>query len=155
MRVPYRVVFFGICLLILLASALGDDGEPTGALDRRLLSIAGDNAINCGTVTVHESPKKANQCVRKAFSAKKAFYVRYHLPSRDSFSAVGLAGNGSPDVYLVEFDTARFTPGAIKGGGQLLDDGHSIVTPCPKPVRLRTPSSLGRGLTCLSPNGRN
>jgi hypothetical protein len=155
MRVPYRVVFLGICLLTLLAAALGDDGEPTGVLDRRLRSIAGNSANNCGTVTVHQSPKKANQCVRRAFAAKKAFYVSYHLPSRDSFSAVGLAENGSSNLYLVEFDTIRFTPSAIKDDRQLLDDGHSIVTPCPKPVKLRTPNSLGRGLTCLSPNGKD
>lgn len=153
-RASYQVVFVGVCILTSLTSALGGDGDPRAPLDRRLQSIAGDNARNCGTVTLEGSAKKANQCVRRAYSAKKAFYVRYDLASSDSVSGAGLAGNGI-DVYLVVFDTARFTPGMTRGSEQLLDEGQSIVTPCPKPIRFRTPFSFGRGLTCLSPNQKN
>ena len=153
-RASYHVGLVGVCILTSLTSALGGDGDPRAPLDRRLQSVAGDSARNCGTVTLEESAKKANQCVRRAFSAKKAFYVRYDLASSDSVSGAGLAGNGI-DVYLVEFDTVRFTPGMTRGSEQLLDEGHSLVTPCPKPIRFRTPFALGRGLTCLPPNRKN
>jgi hypothetical protein len=130
-RASYQVVFVGVCILTSLTSALGGDGDPRAPLDRRLQSLAGDSARNCGAVTLEESAKKANQCVRRTFSAKKAFYVRYDLASSDSVSGAGLAGNGI-DVYLVVFDTARFTPGMTRGSEQLLDEAHSIVTPCPQ-----------------------
>jgi hypothetical protein len=141
------VVFLELATLLSFA---GDD--PLKALDHRLYLIAGEGASNCGIVPVKQSPRDANRCVRKALSAKKAFYVRYDLPSMDSSVGAGLAGNTDGDVFLVEFDTLGFTPGMQKSNEKLLDDGHSIVEECPKPIRLREPGFLGRGLTCLRPS---
>lgn len=85
-------------------------------------------------------------------SSGRAFYVRYDLPSTDSYAGAGLAANSEGDVFVVEFDTAGFLPRAQKADEQLLDEGHSIVKMCLKPIRFRVPFSLGKGLTCLQPS---
>jgi hypothetical protein len=70
----------------------------------------------------------------------------------DSDAENGLAGNGNGDVYGVFFDSLGFTPGGLLNDAeQLLDNHHSVVNACPKPIHFRRvtlPNSSG--LTCLS-----
>ena len=54
-RASYQVVFVGVCILTSLTSALGGGRDLRAPLDRRLQSVAGVSARNCGTVTLEES----------------------------------------------------------------------------------------------------
>lgn len=144
-----RAPILAIFLMGVMPLSLAAQDDPLVVLVQRLQTTAGSSARDCGRVTRQDNSKEADRCVRKAVSSGKAFYVRYDLPSTDSYAGAGLAGNSDGDVFVVEFDTTGFMPRAQKADEQLLDDGHSIVKRCPKPVRFRVPFSPGKGLTCL------
>jgi len=144
-----RALILAICLLGVIPLSLAAQNDPLVLLVQRLQTTAGSSARDCGRVAQQDNSKEADRCVRKAVSSGKAFYVRYDLPSTDSYAGAGLAGNRDGDVFVVVFDTTGFTPGVQKADEQLVDDGHSIVERCPKPIRFRVPFSPGKGLTCL------
>jgi hypothetical protein len=74
-------------------------------MDRKLESIAGGSAINCGTVPFGGDFSKANDCVQKSLSQKKSFLVRYDYSSgtdrKKPWVFIGLAGLEDGAVYLV------------------------------------------------------
>ena len=52
----------------------------------------------------------------------------------DSFLSDGFAGDGSGNVYKVDFDSLGW---GQSPGIEILDNGHDAVQICRKPVRIR------------------
>jgi hypothetical protein len=115
-------------------------------MDQRLRTLAWTNAVACGHVRVKGNPANATKCVMQAFRHRQPFIVRYDLAGIDSDIAGGLAGDGSGNVYGVEFDGIGMTV-ELKDGETMPDGSHTIVMPCPKPVKIRA-NKRGRA-TCF------
>jgi hypothetical protein len=123
--------------------------------ESRLQSIAGNDAENCGHVHFGTDSKKADRCVRKSFAKKRGFYVRYDQRGRDSVVEHGLAGNRNGEVYFLFFDSLGYGLDTPKSDEQFLDDNHSVVKACPKPIHFRRDKTANSsGLTCLSRDSR-
>lgn len=71
--------------------------------------LAGSGAINCGRVRVGTSPELASNCVLKALSEKKPFFVRYERPSWGGESAIGFTGTADGRVTEVDWDKGELT----------------------------------------------
>src|SRR5437868_648053 len=139
-----------ICLL-LFTSTLGIcQYVSRDVLEKRLRLTTGGNPIDCGNVQIRQDPSSATQCAKKMFSGKKPFIVRYWLQGIDSSVGIGLAGTDSGRVFAVQFDSLGWDSHGLTKHQQLLDAHHSIVEPCPTPIRLKETSS-GR-LTCFPPD---
>jgi hypothetical protein len=67
---------------------------------------------------------------------KKPFFASYYWPSIGHFGYEGLAGD-----YTGTVDGAFYSSGdALRTGragknGQVLDGGHTMVVPCPRPTK--------------------
>lgn len=119
-------------------------------MDQRLRKLAGSSAISCGHVKVNTSSKNATTCVQRAFGEGKAFYVRYDVVGIDAELAGGLASNGARRVYAVTFDSMGMSTEGLTDEETMPDGSHTVVTPCPKPVKIRK-DSQGRA-TCFKKN---
>ncbi len=120
-------------------------------MNRRLLAIAGNNALNCGEVLVdgNRDPGPMLTCARKAIAKKRPFYVRSDSWGIDSFLSEGFAGNGDGDVYYVEFDSSGWDPRRTEdsAGSKRSDLGEK----CPKPIHIRQIPWVNKeyvGFTC-------
>jgi autotransporter translocation and assembly factor TamB len=119
-------------------------------MDQRLQKLAGPTAIACGHVKVNTSSKNATACVQRAFTQNKPFYVRYDVVGIDAEIAGGLASSGSHSVYAVTFDSMGMSTEGLTDEETMPDGSHTVVTPCPKPVKIRK-DSQGR-VTCFKRN---
>lgn len=113
--------------------------EPadSGVMDQRLAILAGKDAINCGSVPVKGTAERANRCARDSFKRHKAFYVRYQFQGIDAEILDGLAFDGSAAAYGVVFDSMGFSSDGLEKGAWMPDGSHTVVLPCPKPLKLR------------------
>jgi hypothetical protein len=107
---------------------------PDG-MDVRLRSTAGANAENCGTVEIRGDATAANDCVQKALSESRPFYVRYRVRGTDSILSTGLAGSVDGTVYEMHSDAMCWNC-----------NPRITTEECPTPVKLR-PAWSG-ALTC-------
>jgi len=123
----------------------------TPAIDRRLRAIAGQGAINCGRVQVGGTAAKANDCAKKAFSDKKAFYVQYDVHELDEDISTGIGSDGQGNVFVAGFDDAGVSASRLGDQAEVLDEGRTVIVPCPTPIRFQP--SVSNGLTCLVRHG--
>jgi hypothetical protein len=123
------------------------------AMDRRLRTITGEGATNCGHVEGDTKSGAADKCVRNTFTRGKPFMVRYEVYQADEDISVGVASDGQGGVYAVAFDDAGVSTRGLGDKVELFDDRHTVVVPCPKPVVFR--QSVAKGLTCLSQSGNS
>jgi hypothetical protein len=76
--------------------------------------------------------------------------LEYSGPINRPFrSAYGLAGDAAGNVFSVVYDGRGFPPVALNRHMRLMDDNHTRVTECIKPVKLEA-TERGR-LTCVTP----
>lgn len=143
-------LLIGIAPLV-TSMAFSQVSDYTAEMDRRLRVIAGNNAFNCGAVLGdgERNPEPVLKCARRAIGNKLPFFVRSDSWGINSFLSDGLAGNGSGDVYYVEFDSQGWAlrPGDPKEAANAAMLGEL----CPKPVRIRRipwPDKQYVGLTC-------
>lgn len=140
-----------LIVLELCVASVSQVSAYTVEMDRRLRTIAGDNALNCGAVALDgdRNPEPVLKCARKAIGKKLAFYVRSDSWGIDSFLSDGFAGNGNGDVYYVEFDSLGWAP---HGAGTEIPAGKvNYGEECPRPVRIRKipwPDKNYVGFTC-------
>ena len=106
-------------------------------LDRNLRKRAGSGALNCGTVSIHGDPRAANSCALAAIESGRSFYVRYDLQGLDSRIALGITARTTTEAYLLEYDSWGWSNEGLKPSETLIEGNHILLTPCPKPVRLR------------------
>lgn len=99
MRFLLASLFALVCV-----SAQGQGGVWV-ELEDTLRGLAGSNAIDCGSVGIHENPTKASACALDAFRQRKPFYVVYRMQGIDSAVGRAVAGNAAGEVYVAEFDS--------------------------------------------------
>jgi hypothetical protein len=146
------MLFLRCQLAALLFIAFAVDAHSADILQRRLLLLAGDAPIDCGSVQVNQDGTSASECAKTALSSKQAFVVRYYLQGIDSIVAVGLAGTKSGKIFAVEYDSMGWTSEGLSKRARLQDGTHNVVEQCPAPVRLKeTPSHR---LTCFPPDAK-
>jgi hypothetical protein len=126
---------------------------------RTLASHGGSTPIDCGAPNTAESPAK---CALKAFADKKPFFVRWYLPSDDSFRYAGIALDSSGAAWSAIYvgGNPLWVSVKLPDQGQdqaqdqhqnFFDDGHTLVLPCPSPVVL---TEDARGvIDCYKPVG--
>ena len=136
---------------IIFDSSYCSDFTYASALDRRLHTIAGTGATNCGDVEAETNSSAVDKCVRNAVTTKKAFIARFDVHDSDHDIAVGLASAGQGDVYGLAFDDAGVSALGLGDNAELFDDRHTVVVPCPKPIQFR--QSVFKGLTCVNQKG--
>ena len=121
---------------------LPSDWMSTPILRARLLTLAGNSAVNCGRapqpsrLTGFPTPADVTDCALKQLASKRSFYARYDLGGFDSQQTIGFAFNGEK-LYIV---TWQLTTWSDK---QMVD-----VEECPHPIQLMKTRS-GR-LNCFS-----
>ncbi|MGB6477369.1 MAG: hypothetical protein WBF04_25225 [Candidatus Sulfotelmatobacter sp.] len=129
--------------------ALTQVSDYTAEMDRRLRTIAGSSALNCGTVAIggDRNPEPMLKCARRAIGKKRAFYARTDSWGIDSFLSEGFAGSGDGSVYYVEFDSLGWDPHRTEAGNKKPNLGEK----CPNPVHVRRIPWIDNdyvGLTC-------
>jgi hypothetical protein len=118
--------------------------------DRLKALAAGDasQAIDCNGPG--GKTDEAAECAMKAFVARKAFYVRYYRQEFDSFGFRGYAGNEGGNVYEIDYDSRHLiVMDSMPKETQLLDDNHTLVMPCHKPITLE--QDADGSLICQAP----
>jgi hypothetical protein len=119
-------------------------------ITERLKTLAAGNGgevIDCGKLATSGKTDGMSGCAKQAFKDGKPFYFRYYWRGVDSFGYSGLAGDANGNVFEVVYDSAGWPKLGAPNDLQLLDDGHTVVEPCPKPIVL-----LGDGrLSCARP----
>ncbi len=114
-------------------------------MERKLKSISGSSAVECGRVTVDETPQKASLCVMDASNSRKPFRVRYDIRGIDTPLAGGLAQGKDGKIYAVSFMGSSYGDGRTS----LFSQQTSVIA-CPTQATLRLTTS-GR-VTCFPPS---
>jgi hypothetical protein len=127
------------------------DFTNAAAMDRRLRTISGEGATNCGDVEANTSSSAVDKCVKNAFATKKTFMARYEGHEAREDVSIGVASDGQGEVYAIAFDDAGVSTRGLGDKAELFDDRHTVVVPCPKPIQFR--QSLSKGLTCFNQKG--
>jgi len=92
-------------------------------------------------------------CARRSLAGGRAFYGIYYKQGDESFEFEGIAANEAGEAYEVHYGSAWVGErDNLPKGSTLLDNGHTLVIPCPKPVTLYGNDEVygyfGGGLTC-------
>jgi hypothetical protein len=125
-------------------------GDPSlKKITERLEALAmkgSSKAIDCNAAGAVRKAEDCSACARRSFADGKAFYFSYYEQGRDSFEFKGIAANEAGDAYEVEYESAWVGEREnLAKTWQLLDDNHTLIMPCPKPVTLYRE---GDWLTC-------
>ena len=121
--------------------------EEVPVLSNRLKKLAGEAAMDCGSVGLRQAPGAASACVLKTRAEGKPFYVSYTVQGIDSLVAVGFAGDAAGNVFELEYDSAGTSAEGLPKNLQLSDGNHITTEQCSKPINLRKAAS-GR-VTCF------
>jgi hypothetical protein len=115
---------------------------------RLLSSEHGGQATDCAaTFTKFGS---VDDCARKQFQNGKPFFLGYHGPQNARFVfAYGLAADAARNVFAIVYQERSFPPVALNRHMRLMDDNHTRVTECTKPVRLEATEQ--GWLICVTP----
>lgn len=103
--------------------------DPVGMV-RKMHSIAGENALDCGHLAPEADPKKSLSCARQAIKRRQAFVVRYDDDGIEGPVFTGFAGDGAGNVYWLHVDT--YTCEDPRRNSERCP----YVLKCPRPVRL-------------------
>lgn len=115
----------------------------------RLKTIGGSQAIDCGATSSAKPADSVAACGQNVFHNHKAFFLAYEIP----LGFYGLAGDASGNVFALGYKGGLAFPAiAPNRHTQLMDDNHTRVTECIKPVILE---KIERGLlACVTPVNR-
>jgi hypothetical protein len=116
----------------------------------RLKTIGGGHATDCGTTSSAKPEDSVAACGLKAFQDHKPFFLGYYTRYGAVLGfAYGLAGDASGNVFVVSYQARAFPAVAPTRHTQVMDDNHTRVTGCIKPVTLdNTRQGL---LACITP----
>lgn len=117
---------------------------------KSLSSRGGVTAIDCGATSIKPPDDSVSACGQKAFQDHKPFFAGYY--SRDGevvSSAYGLAQDAADNVFAVTYENRGYVAVVPNSHTQVLDDNHTRVTDCIKPVTLEETSQ--GVLACITP----
>jgi hypothetical protein len=121
---------FALCGLFLLSRsspALSQKTDDPVGMVRKMHSIAGRNALDCGHLLPEADPKASLKCARQAIKRKQAFVVRYDDDGIEGSLFTGFAGDGAGNVYWLHVDDYT------------CQDPHRFPEQCPYVVRCPSP----------------
>jgi hypothetical protein len=123
----------------LLVPWVASERDPSRRIiDERLRALASSGSkqpIRCQTAETSTSDGADSECALRAFASRQPFYIRFYWQDFDSFGYRGLAGDENQNLYEVDYDSAGWmNQRPIEG--QLLDNNHTFVVPCRRPVSL-------------------
>ncbi len=158
MRYPVCLFTCALSLSVAFAQVPQSKSSASNTSDRifseRLKTIAGVQAIDCGTTSSLKPEDSVAACGQKAFHDHKAFFLAYETRYGESLNfAYGLAGDTSGNVFAASYKGGLPFPAvAPDRHTQLFDDNHTWVAECTKPVTL---DKTTRGLlACITPVNR-
>jgi hypothetical protein len=122
-----------------------EDYAAPGMINR-LATLAGSDAENCGRVTRNQKPRSASDCARRAFAARKPFFVSYDQNALDRGFTVGFAGDKSGGLYFVQYMYEGWPPQPPSENVCASDDNRIRFGPCPKPILFERNNGE---LTCI------
>ncbi len=102
-------------------------------LHRKVRQVVGVPEVDCGKLSLRQSPDKLNACVTAAWKAKRSFLARWEMPSIDATVENGLAGSGDGHLYQFQYLEGRYVP----------DYRRMNIRECMSPVVLRPDFDLG------------
>jgi hypothetical protein len=116
----------------------------------RLKAIGGAQGVDCGTTSSSKPDDSVAACGLKASQEGKPFFLGYYTRDGEVVDfAYGLAGDSSGSIFAVRYEPQAFPSVAPNRHTQLLDDNHTRVIECIKPVTL---DKTNRGLlACITP----
>lgn len=115
-----RGVIRSLLLLVAASGAHGADSAPD-LLTRKLGSLAGANARDCGAIPLSADRVAAIACARTASASGKAYRIAIQLRGSDSYTWQGAARDERGRQWVVFYDAdASAGPAASPGLGQLL-----------------------------------
>lgn len=142
--------FFSVAFLPSPYPQSATSQPPDRVFSDRLRAIAGEKATDCGTTSSSKPDDAVAACGLKAFQDNNAFFLGYYDEILDF--TYGLAGDSDSNIFAVNYESRRFPSVAPNRHTQLMDDDHSRITECTKPVKLdRTNRGL---LACITPVNR-
>lgn len=148
----HGTIYFDDAEFLILTSP--SERDPQISLLRQLATRGNNQVIDCNRIPNNGLNSEVSKCGLKAFTAQQPFYVRYFQAGFDSSLWHALAGDADGNVTEVNYDSMGWANSRMPKEFQLLDDGHIIVMPCPKPATLLesdggTPE--GFELSCFRP----
>ena len=124
---------------------------PFDVFNERLRLLSSEHvgqATDCATAFAKFG--SVEDCARKQFEGGKPFFLGYHGPQNAGFVfAYGLAADAAHNVFAIAYQERGFPPVALNRHMRLMDDNHTRVTDCIKPVRLEATEQ--GWLTCVTP----
>lgn len=140
-----RSILRSLCLLALgtlAACQLGVPDQSDEPFRAKQMRRSGAGAEDCGDVQPSGlQSRSTNDCVVRAFQARRPFHARFWKQGIDSQIADGIAADASGAVYIYWFDSA---PCGGPGCEPRLDERR-----CQKPYIREAPD--GRRLACADP----
>jgi hypothetical protein len=131
--------------------ALASDA-PDRVFTDRLKTISaqkGGHAIDCGITTANHPENSVAVCGQTAFEQHTPFFLGYETLFRDLAFAYGMAGDAKGGVFVMSYQGRGYPPVPLNRHMQLMDDNHTRVMECFKPVTLEI---TARGLlACTTP----
>lgn len=117
-------------------------------MENQLQALAGKDAVNCGRVTLAETPHSASECALKTFAEKRPFYVSYDQRYAPGYTG-GYAGDATGKLYFFEYSKAGWRGRPLHRGMQISDDYRMVFGPCPQPSKLI--KDISGELACVGP----
>jgi len=114
---------FLLCFVVLSSCGEGVSGIEFNDFLNRVISTAGDGAVDCGQVEVGSSQLEANMCVVDSFTNKSPFRAIYLVQGIDSSVATAIAAGEDNKVYYLYFDSDP-------SGGARLNNGRISQIEC-------------------------
>ena len=93
-------------LLVFLACTDSSDSDVQNGceIEASARHLAGQGAVDCGSVGIDEDPTAVDACVIDAFQKGTAFYAIYTLQGIDSQVMMAFVGDGS-SVWTLSYDS--------------------------------------------------
>jgi len=108
-------------LFLLAATGVHAAGSVPELLQKKLESLAGASARDCGAIPLSADRAAALACARAAAASGKAYRVALELRGNDSYTWQGAARDERGRQWVVFYDAdASAGPAASPGLGQLL-----------------------------------
>jgi len=116
---------------------------------KTIASEGGAVALNCGQMNIARDADTLTECILSSAARKKPFFASYYWSSIAHFGYEGLVGDSTGTIYGAFYSSGdALWTGRVGKDAQILDGGHTMVVPCPKPTNL-TRSKMGT-LTCFT-----